>query len=58
MGAFLARAGHEVTLVDTVADHVAAINRSGLSITGPIDEFSTRMPAFTPDTLSGTSARS
>jgi 2-dehydropantoate 2-reductase len=54
MGAFLARAGHDVTLVDTVSEHVAAINRSGLSITGPIAEFATPMAAFTPDTLRGT----
>ncbi len=54
MGAYLARAGHEVTLVDNVADHVAAINRSGLRITGPIAEFSIQLPAFTPEQLSGT----
>ncbi len=54
MGAFLARAGHDVTLVDTVTEHVAAINRAGLAITGPIAEFSARMPAFTPDTVQGT----
>ncbi len=54
MGAFLSRAGHDVTLVDTVAEHVAAINRSGLRITGPIAEFSTPLPAFAPDTLRGT----
>jgi 2-dehydropantoate 2-reductase len=54
MGAFLSRAGHDVTLVDTVAEHVAAINRSGLRITGPIAEFSKPMPAFTPDTVRGT----
>ena len=54
MGAFLSRAGHDVTLVDTVPEHVAAIRRSGLRITGPIAEFSTPMRAFTPDTLTGT----
>ena len=54
MGAFLSRAGHDVTLVDTVPEHVAAISRSGLRITGPIAEFSTPMRAFTPDTLTGT----
>jgi len=54
MGAFLSRAGHDVTLVDTVAEHVDAINRAGLRITGPIAEFSTPLPAFTPDTLHGT----
>jgi len=42
-----------VTLVDTVAEHVAAINRSGLTISGPIAAFTTSLPAFTPDTLRG-----
>jgi 2-dehydropantoate 2-reductase len=53
LGAYLARAGHDVTLVDTVRDHVAAVNRSGLTISGPIAEFTTPVPAFTPDTLQG-----
>ena len=53
LGAFLARAGHDVTLVDTVAEHVAAVNRSGLTISGPIAAFTTPLPAFTPDTLHG-----
>lgn len=53
LGAYLARAGHDITLVDAVADHVAAINRSGLRITGPIADFTVRAPAFTPDTLRG-----
>ena len=54
MGAFLARAGHDVTLVDTASDHVAAITRAGLAISGPIEAFTTPLPAFTPDTLHGT----
>ncbi|MFI5310078.1 MAG: ketopantoate reductase family protein [Gemmatimonadales bacterium] len=53
MGAHLARAGHEITLVDTVAEHVAAINSAGLRITGPIAEFTTQVQACTPDALSG-----
>jgi 2-dehydropantoate 2-reductase len=53
LAAYLARAGHDVTAVDTVAEHVAAINRSGLTINGPIDNFTQRVPAFTPDTVSG-----
>jgi len=53
MGAHLARAGHEVTFVDSAADHVAAINRTGLRITGPLAEFTVPVPAFTPDTVSG-----
>lgn len=53
LGAHLARAGHDVTFVDSVADQVAAINRAGLRITGPIDEFTQRAPAFTPDAIEG-----
>ena len=53
MGAYLARAGHDVTLVDNVPQHVAAINRAGLRITGPIEEFTERVAAFTPDTVAG-----
>src|ERR1700748_557310 len=53
LGAHLARAGHDVTMVDVVVDHVDAINRDGLRITGPIAEFTARMPAFTPQTLNG-----
>jgi 2-dehydropantoate 2-reductase len=53
LGAYLARAGHDVTLVDTVSEHVAAVNRSGLTISGPIAAFTTPLPAFTPDSLQG-----
>ena len=53
LGAFLRRAGHDVTLVDTVVDHVDAINSDGLKITGPIATFSVESPAFTPETLRG-----
>ena len=54
LGAYLARAGRRVTMVDTVVEHVDAITRGGLRVTGPIDEFTVRVPAFTPQTLSGT----
>jgi 2-dehydropantoate 2-reductase len=54
LGAYLARAGVDVTMVDTVVEHVDAITRGGLRVTGPIDEFMVRVPAFTPQTLSGT----
>ena len=53
MGAYLARAGHDVTMVDTVEEHVAAINRGGLHITGPIATFTQQVPAFTPATVEG-----
>src|SRR6476620_2917463 len=53
LGAYLVRAGHDITLVDVVDEHVREINRSGLRITGPIDELTVRAPAFTPDALDG-----
>jgi len=53
MGAKLARARHDVTLVDTAAMHVAAINREGMGINGPVLEFTVQVPAFTPDDLTG-----
>jgi 2-dehydropantoate 2-reductase len=56
VGAYLARAGHSVTFVDVVADHVAAIRDPalGLRITGPVDTFTATGPALTPGDLQGT----
>lgn len=54
IGAYLARAGHGVTLVDSDAAHVAAINQGGLRITGPVDSFTAQMPALTTAAVSGT----
>jgi 2-dehydropantoate 2-reductase len=53
LGAYLARAGVDVTLVDTSVEHVEAIAHDGLRVTGPIDEFTVRMPAFAPQALGG-----
>ena len=53
MGAHLARADHDVTLVDSVAEHVDAINAAGIAITGPIASFTQRVPAYTPDIVAG-----
>jgi 2-dehydropantoate 2-reductase len=53
IGAYLAVAGHEVAFVDVVEEHVAAINRYGLFITGPVDEFTVPSVAYTPHTLTG-----
>jgi 2-dehydropantoate 2-reductase len=53
LGAHLARARHDVTMVDAVVEHVDAINRDGLQITGPIAGLTARVPAFTPQTLTG-----
>ena len=53
LGAFWARAGVPVLLVDTDAAHVAACRTTGLRITGPVDSFTVTLPALTPDELSG-----
>jgi 2-dehydropantoate 2-reductase len=55
-GAFLKRAGNDVTFVDLVPEHVAAIRdpQTGLRITGPVAEFRVAAPAFTPAELTGT----
>jgi 2-dehydropantoate 2-reductase len=57
VGAWLRRAGHDITFVDVVAEHIAAIRTNGLQITGPVEQFSVTAPAFTPcelNELSGT----
>jgi 2-dehydropantoate 2-reductase len=53
IGAFLRRAGHAVTFVDLVEDHVAAIAAGRLTIRGPVAAFTTGGPAFTPGVLRG-----
>jgi 2-dehydropantoate 2-reductase len=55
-GAWLKRAGHDVTFVDVVHEHVAAIRNpsQGLRITGPVEQFAVTAPAFTPEELTGT----
>jgi 2-dehydropantoate 2-reductase len=54
LGAYLARAGRDVTMIDTAGEHVDAIMREGLRVTGPIDDFTVRVPASVPESLSGT----
>src|SRR5262245_24351383 len=53
LGAYLVRAGHDITFVDILAEHVAAIRGKGLRIDGPIDSFATNVPAYLPDALDG-----
>jgi 2-dehydropantoate 2-reductase len=55
VGAFLVRAGHDVTFVDIVEEHVRAIAdpARGLAITGPVDAFRVTAPAVTPGELAG-----
>ena len=53
VGAFMARAGENMLFVDRVADHVAAMNETGLRISGPIAEFTTPVRAVTDDAIEG-----
>ena len=53
-GAYLKRAGRDVTFVDIVPGHVQAIRTTGLRITGPVDQFTVTAPAITPDQVTGT----
>src|SRR2546427_6023479 len=51
-GAALARAGHDVLLVDKAADHVAAMNADGLTIETPDGPWRAPARALTPAELS------
>ncbi len=53
VGAYLVRAGHDITFVDVEASHVAAINATGLRISGPIEEFTVMANALTPEGVTG-----
>jgi len=57
LGAYWARAGHDVLLVDEEEAHVRACRTTGLRITGPVEEFSVVIPAVTPAELTGTYRR-
>ena len=45
IGAYWARAGVPVTLVDVVGEHVRACRTTGLEISGPVEEFKVVIPA-------------
>ena len=53
LGAYWARARQDVTLVDQVAEHVAACCTTGLKIAGPVEEFTQVVPAVTPAEVTG-----
>ena len=57
LGAYWARAGVPVLLVDIVPEHVEACRTTGLAITGPIEEFRQIVPAVTPAELTGVFSR-
>jgi 2-dehydropantoate 2-reductase len=51
IGAHLIRDGHDVLLCDADPAHVEAINRRGLSICGPVEDFTVQARAVLPDDL-------
>lgn len=53
IGAYWARAGVDVLLVDTAAEHVEACRTSGLSIEGPIESFKQVVAAARPAEVNG-----
>lgn len=53
LGAYLARAGLNVELIDVDRAHVDALNRDGAQVTG-YAEFTARVRALTPEEMTGT----
>ena len=53
LGAFLARAGHDVTLVDPWPEQVETLRRRGISVTGPHDPSRPSPGAARPRARSG-----
>ncbi len=53
LGAYWARAGLPVLLVDIVPEHVEACRSSGLNISGPVEQFRQIVPASLPDQVEG-----
>lgn len=53
LGAYWARAGLNVTMVDVVEAHATACSRDGLAITGPVEQFRQMAPTITPDQVIG-----
>jgi 2-dehydropantoate 2-reductase len=53
IGAYWARVGIDVLLVDIVSEHVETCRTTGLDIEGQVDAFSVTVPAVTPNELEG-----
>jgi 2-dehydropantoate 2-reductase len=54
LGAYWARAGVPVQMVDVVAEHATACSTTGLNISGPVEQFRQVVPCVTPQELRGT----
>ncbi|MCZ8311297.1 MAG: ketopantoate reductase family protein [Magnetospirillum sp.] len=57
LGAYWARAGVPVKLVDIEASHVEACRTRGLHVFGPVEDFTQIVPAATPGEVTGTYSR-
>jgi len=57
LGAYWARAGVPVLMVDIVPEHVAACATVGLSIEGSVEAFTQVVPCVTPEQVTGTYSR-
>ena len=57
IGAYLVRAGEDVLFVDNAADHVDAMQSTGLTIEGPIEQFSLPVRAVMPEQVEGRFSR-
>lgn len=57
LGAYWARAGVPVLMVDIVPEHVSACATDGLVIEGPVEAFRQVVPCVTPAQLTGTYSR-
>lgn len=57
LGAYWARAGVDVRMVDINAEHADTCSVQGLRIKGPLDNFTQVVPTVTPAQLSGTFSR-
>jgi 2-dehydropantoate 2-reductase len=57
LGAYWARAGIPVQLVDIEPAHVLACRTAGLAISGPVEQFTQVVPALLPEDVRGTYMR-
>lgn len=52
LGAYIARSGKDITLIDAYKEHVDALNKNGAKVTGKA-EFTQAVKAITPDQMEG-----
>ena len=57
LGAYWARAGVPVKMVDIVEEHAQLCSTTGLAIEGPVETFTQVVDCVTPDKLTGTYSR-